>query len=891
MRPSRSRKRGSAVSVVKASLFERLRLGICLRWLAITGLIAMQSWLAYSSAAKAAGGDTYTWTGATSGNWSITTNWLGGNVPTGDIGGGSIVFDASCIDTWPNCGSDVSGIGSLSLSGKSYNLAGSGKLTFSSGGTFSFTGLTTGYISQYFSNDIVATGDLKVVATTTANAHFYSSSTAVTHTITLQNNATLTLDADGSSSIAIERHTITGDGSLVKTGAGDVTLYRACDYTGSTTINQGTLDAECIDALPSTTEVTIASAGTLQCRYHQTFASLSGAGGVYLDSGVTLTLTGSGDSTFSGTVLGYSASPAILTKTGSGTMTMTGSSTVSNVDVNVDGGTLEFNRTMTDHTMTVGEVDASTRGTLTGVGTVHDLVNNLGGTLAAGNAGNRYGTMTVTGSFTNNIGSNVEVYITAAGGGQSSKIAVTGTATIHGGTVHVHGASGSGFASGQTYTFLTCGSQSGAGFNSVDWDGLPTGMTATLGYVDVAGSVLWNIYLSGGRTYRERGVTFNQQAVGGYLDQHASGASGDFQTVLSTIDGLTDAQTQAAYNAMGGELFGSLSTIGLENTENFLQGLAQRLRGQSMTRGMAFATAQAKWDDSLLLVSRHESWLREKAEGWTTWAEGFGVGAKLASNGNASGLGYSTGGLSLGMEKWLEEDLLVGVAGGYSNTYTLLDERSDHGTIDAGHFAVYFQREFETRYLNGVAGYGYNAYDSLRHVTIGSLERTAEASYAGNSFSFYTEVGQNVRGRYVHLQPYAALEYIQLHQNGFTETGADSVNLSVGGVGADAFRGLLGTRVLSYLRTDAGQLITLEGRAAWRHEFLDDNRILDATFAGQTGTAYAIQGINVDRDAAILGTGLTYDMTKSLKFGLNYDLLFSSNYTAHAGSGNFTCAW
>ena len=881
MRRSRSCKRVSSVPLVKPSLLTSLRLGAYVRWLAITGLIAMQSWLAFSSAAKAGSSDTYTWTGVTSTVWENSGNWLGGLTPTGSIGGGSIVFSAaSPPNIYAYCNNNVSGIGSLSLSGTSYIICSVGTLGFSSGGSIN---CTTAH-DQYISNDITAAGNLSV--NNSGNTlHFYTNS-GETHNLTLQNNAVLTLNAN-TGTINVEYLKVTGSGSLLKTGSGYAYLYQACDYDGSTTINQGTLNAHLANVLPDTTDVTIASAGILRCDANQTIASVSGAGRLNLTGSSALTLTGTGDSTFAGAITANFGT-GTLTKTGSGTMTMTSSSTVSNVNVNVNGGTLDFNGTMSNQTMSVGPA-----GTLTGIGTVYNLAND--GTLSLGNASNRYGTMTVTGNFTNGANSAVNAYITAAGynpvtGGQTSKLAVTGTASIQGGTLHIHGASGSGFASGQHYTFLTCGTQTGTGFNAVDWDGLPTGMTAYLDSIDGNWHDL-TIFLTGGRTYRERGVTFNQQAVGGYLDQHASGASGDFQTVLSTIDGLTDAQTQAAYNAMGGELFGSLSTIGLENTENFLQGLAQRLRGQSMTRGMAFATAQAKWDDSLLLVSRHESWLREKAEGWTTWAEGFGVGAKLASNGNASGLGYSTGGLSLGMEKWLEEDLLVGLAGGYSNTYTLLDERNDRSTIDAGHFAVYFQREFETRYLNGMAAYGYNAYDSLRHVTIGNDARTAEASYAGNSFSFYTEVGQNVRGRYVHLQPYAALEYIQLHQNGFTETGADSVNLSVGGVGADAFRGLLGTRVLSYLRTDAGRLVTLEGRAAWRHEFLDDNRVLDATFAGQTGTAYAIQGINVDRDAAILGTGLTYDYTKSLKFGLNYDLLFSANYTAHAGSGNVSLAW
>ena len=67
---------------------------------------------------------------------------------------------------------------------------------------------------------------------------------------------------------------------------------------------------------------------------------------------------------------------------------------------------------------------------------------------------------------------------------------------------------------------------------------------------------------------------------------------------------------------------------------------------------------------------------------------------------------------------------------------------------------------------------------------------------------------------------------------------------------ANAFRSLLGTRLLTGFRTNSDRLLTWNVSAMWRHEFLDDGRVLDASFVGQTDTAFAAYGINVDRDAA-----------------------------------------
>ena len=277
--------------------------------------------------------------------------------------------------------------------------------------------------------------------------------------------------------------------------------------------------------------------------------------------------------------------------------------------------------------------------------------------------------------------------------------------------------------------------------------------------------------------------------------------------------------------------------------------------------------------------------------GWTTWFDSYGVGASIAGNGNASGLSYSTGGLAIGMERHLDENTLFGFGGGYSASSTTLDSRSDWGSIDGGQFAVYMHRDIDSRYLTGIAAYGYNSYNTRRNIDFAAIDRTATADYNGNNYSAYLEAGRNIYGRIVNLQPFAALEYIGVQQNGFAEENANSIDLLVNGSTANAMRGFLGTRVLNYYRTKSGRLLTLDASAAWRHEFLDENRIIDASFAGQTGGAFAVSGINVDRDAAIVGTGLNYAVSTHCSVYANYDLLFSRNYAAHAGLGGLQYAW
>jgi uncharacterized protein with beta-barrel porin domain len=494
--------------------------------------------------------------------------------------------------------------------------------------------------------------------------------------------------------------------------------------------------------------------------------------------------------------------------------------------------------------------------------------------------GNSIGTMTVA-NYTHGAGAALRIEINAAG--QSDLLHATGTAQINGGTVNVAAQSGT-YHVGTTYTFLRADGGVTGTFDAIT-DDLPF-LDAMLLY----GADYVAFMLESGRNYESEAATQNQHAVAGYLDTQKSGATGDFATVLDNLNSLDGAGARLAFDAMGGEVYGSLATVGIETNEQFLRTISQRLQSQAMARGFDDYVASNRMKDNLTYVSCREC--EPCTNRWTTWAQGYGIGANMASDGNASGLKYTTGGLAIGAERNVSCDTAIGFVGGYSSSYTTLDDRGDTGSIDGGQAALYLHHEAECSYITGIAAYGYNSYNTTRHIEFAEIDRTAHANYGGNNFSFYTEAGRTLYGQYIHLQPYAGLEYIQVYQNEFTETGADSIDIAAGGQRASAFRGLLGSRVFSNFRNSSnGQMLTLEGRAAWRHEFLNESRVLDASFAGQIGGTFAIAGLNVDRDTAIMGLGATYHLTTAFAVFANYDVAASQNYTAHVGSGGLQYAW
>ncbi len=263
----------------------------------------------------------------------------------------------------------------------------------------------------------------------------------------------------------ILRNSASGSGnllSLVKTGAGTLTLTNAANlsgYTGGTTINGGAIQlgvssGATFSAIGSTTgALTVNTGGTLDMNgFNQTVGPLTGTGGLITSSAVgTLTLT-TGDvtnTTFAGAIRDGNATSISLVKQGAGTLTLTGINTYSGTTT-VNVGALQIG--------TGGSIVPAAAVTLSGTGTlivgdatgpVAQTFNNLtsvsGSSIVGGAATastltlNGAGTVTYPASFggagTNQNNLNLIIAGTASPvsilGGTST---YTGTTTINSGS-------------------------------------------------------------------------------------------------------------------------------------------------------------------------------------------------------------------------------------------------------------------------------------------------------------------------------------------------------------------------------------------------------------------------------------------------------------------------
>jgi autotransporter-associated beta strand protein len=749
----------------------------------------------------------------------------------------------------------ISGAAGLTIAGGTVNLLGNntftGGMTISSGGT------------------LRAAADTAMGALSGGLA-FAGGTLQATGAFTIARQVSLepgggTVDTNGNNIVV--SNAITGSGGLTKAGAGILTVSGANAYAGGTTINAGTLRLASGASLPSTGVLTV-NGGTLDFNGNDvTVGALAGAGGTIDLGASTLTVAESGSTTFAGTIAGTGG----LTKAGTGLLNLTGTNTYSG-PTSITGGRLSVNGTI------ASDVTVGSGGSLGGSGTINGAVVN-NGTLAPGNS---IGTVTVNGSYTQAAGSTYQVEANASG--QADRINVTGvpgTATINGGTVQVVADPGI-YAPSTTYTILNAtggvtGSYAGASSN------YPF-LQASLAYDPN------NIYLTlkpGG--FATGAATGNQAAVGAVLDRSVAGSSGDFATVIGAMSTLSAVQGQAAMNAISGQNYSGFSSANVGGALTFMNAVGRQMdaaRGGDPGKATRTALAEACGGSE------------EGACGagpWSLWATGLAGFGSIAGNANAGAVSYNVGGVATGVDYRAMPTLLLGGGVGFSSGSQWADGFSGRGTTDSYQASLYASFVLNGLWLDGLAGYAWNDNRMQRQIAIPGLpSRIASGATganqifgqleAGYRFGLYTPAGATVA-------PFARIQGTTAMQNGFTESGAQSLNLTVAPQTTNSVRSTLGAEATAEIPTGATGKLGLLFRVGWVHEYANTDRPVTAAFAGAPGSSFTVLGATPARDMAALSFAANTALADATSLFIRYDGEVGGGSDNHAFTAGLRMTW
>jgi uncharacterized protein with beta-barrel porin domain len=266
------------------------------------------------------------------------------------------------------------------------------------------------------------------------------------------------------------------------------------------------------------------------------------------------------------------------------------------------------------------------------------------------------------------------------------------------------------------------------------------------------------------------------------------------------------------------------------------------------------------------------------------WVNGLGANVQQQTVNAIAGYRADTGGFIAGYDRLFQNTFRLGGAFGYSTSD--IDNSvliGNYESLKTYQGMVYGQLILPQGYVNGSFGVGDLAYDSKRVISFPGFSDVATASYGGMIYSGRLDAGYPVVTSLGVFVPVAAVTYVHVDQDAYTELSAAGAGLTVAKQSTDSIRSGLGAKAILPIYVSPTLGAAVEARAVWEHELGNTAQTITAGFAGGGGD-FVATGPTPTRDMADLGVALRLSTPRSGEsVSVSYNAIVRQGYVEQVG--------
>lgn len=606
---------------------------------------------------------------------------------------------------------------------------------------------------------------------------------------------------------------LSGGGSLVKLGAGKVTLDGLYSFTGTTSIQAGTLK---ITQLAADGDLNLGEEGEIDLSGgEQTVGGLNGSAGatVNIDEGqLTINQVEGSTSTFGGSLTGNGS----LIVSGGGAINLTGVNTYTG-PTTVAGGKLSVNGSITS-AVTVN--DGSILG---GSGTINgSILIRRNATLAPGNSP---GVLNVGGPLTLSAGSTTLIEVNPSLSPVNDRIDATGVVTIENGAILDVDPQGSInlYQRANEYTIINAGGGLVGTFAESDVSSSMALLDPRLVYEPTR---LRLQLIRNDIAFNSLAQNTNQFAIG-----TAAEAAGDGAPVYNALVAQSDSGLRAGYDALSGEVHGSASSVLINDASNYRRQLLERMSNPA----------------------GNQAWLEATAEQSTIDADtNKGYGEVESNSAGLTGGGLVTFGA-----------LSFGASAAYTRADIDVDARRSDVTAESTRGSVFAM--FDGGVIKAKLGVEASEakLNTARAIVFPGVAEASFAEYDANGSQVFGEIAFKSDLAGLAFEPFVGIAKLKLETDGFEEDGV--LGLEVDGTEREMTFTTVGAR----LQGPADWQFRPMASVAWRHA--EGDRAGDITGAFTSGSPdFLVAGATVDIDSLVVDAGFSYAIAPSMELSVGY---------------------
>ena len=528
---------------------------------------------------------------------------------------------------------------------------------------------------------------------------------------------------------------------------------------------------------------------------------------------------------------------SVMIKLGSNEVDYQGNSDSSG-NILVEEGLLSMNGNAEDASAVIAE-----GATLGGSGTVGGIESS--GTVAPGNS---IGTFRVSGNVVLLDGSTMIIEVDSSG--NNDKVIATGSVTVDG-DLQISAASGD--YNNLTYMFLSGSSLSGQ-FDSVSITGCSA--TPTVSYSSTEASF---VIVS-----CNNNQSSNADSTISYLNDLNSGASGDLATVLNAINGLSGTAYSNAISQIDSDASSAMPAVISNAGKASVSSVSNRIGAISSSSSFTF---NSLGDPLNTLNENDKKGLTQKG----LWFDAFAGSTNADSQSDLGLNGYENDyhGTTIGYDQSNNDGGYKGVAATLSKGGISFDSSSgitDYDTYSVSPYYL-FSGESGTTTIHGSVSF--TDIETKRYLQFGAINRTASSSYSAISYGL--GVDHQLKTKVVNDSLHTTILGTGINRlivDGYSESGADSLNLNVDKFSQDSLNLRLAHRI-NWERQSETSLHKpfIDFGLSYEHRFGSQNS--SQALSGQS--KWTTRVAEDSEMSAVIGAGyLVIDGDSQVSMGLKY---------------------
>lgn len=544
-------------------------------------------------------------------------------------------------------------------------------------------------------------------------------------------------------------------------------------------------------------------------------------------------------------------------KNGRGAVRIPESSLLIMLDTQINEGRMIVNGEL------LGDATVNSGGTLSGIGTVTSARINAGGTLAPGDP---IGTINICCTIDFEPGAFLDIDVDTRSG-LADQVSVVGPANLNG-TVRLllHG-------NGNLYMGRHMILHSEDDVIEDEFQALDSPYIFLDTSLDYTSQEVFLNIARNARPFSAVARTPNQRSVAGALASLPD-SSPLYQSMLRLTD---EQQAPQLLNSLSGEVHASSQSALFASSQYAstlpLRHLRSNLNAGWMPGGLLASAGQ---DMPAAAMPQHAS--------LPLWADVVAARQTRHGNDNVGSTVQTTSGVFVGGDVPVGANWRLGGAVGYTHSRSQVDDRGNaSATSDAASVALYAGRNFKTTAgtLQTLLGAAYTTAEvsTTRHASVHGDTQRLTADYRPSAMQTFGELGFAMPAGSGTLAPFAGLAATWLRTPAFSESGGTAALHSAGSRSSivSTTLGLRGALPLRLNQTEA----QLHGSVAWRHSTGDLTPTTSLAFS--QGDSFAVRGIPVARNAALVSAGLSMRLSRHAALNLAYEGELASGAAEHGG--------